>query len=142
MGKFPTRIKFFINEPAQIKILGMLLISIVVPVFFVGTYLYLLIFDIINNMPETSGFVAASLGPVLHKTNMTILLSGIPIFLLILIWGLIFSHRLVGPMKRLQRNLDEMTKKGDGRSRLIVRKNDYIKPLIESVNRLLDKVAK
>ncbi len=142
MGKFPTRIKFFINEPAQIKILGMLLISIVVPVFFVGTYLYLLIFDIINNMPETSGFVAASLDPVLHKTNMTILLSGIPIFLLILIWGLIFSHRLVGPMKRLQRNLDEMTKKGDGRSRLIVRKNDYIKPLIESVNKLLDKVAK
>ncbi|MFA5499613.1 MAG: hypothetical protein WC404_00870 [Candidatus Omnitrophota bacterium] len=142
MGKFPTRIKFFINEPAQIKILGMLLISIVVPVFFVGTYLYLLIFNIINNMPETPGFVAASLDPVLHKTNMTILLSGIPIFLLILIWGLIFSHRLVGPMKRLQRNLDEMTKKGDGRSRLIVRKNDYIKPLIESVNRLLDKVAK
>jgi len=134
--------KFFINEPAQIKILGMLLISIVVPVFFVGTYLYLLIFNIINNMPETPGFVAASLDPVLHKTNMTILLSGIPIFLLILIWGLIFSHRLVGPMKRLQRNLDEMTKKGDGRSRLIVRKNDYIKPLIESVNRLLDKVAK
>lgn len=142
MGKFPTRIKFFINEPAQIKILGMLLISIVVPVFFVGTYLYLLIFNIINNMPETPGFVAASLDPVLHKTNMTILLSGIPIFLLILIWGLIFSHRLVGPMKRLQRNLDEMTKKGDGKSRLIVRKNDYIKPLIESVNRLLDKVAK
>jgi methyl-accepting chemotaxis protein len=142
LGKFPTRIKFFINEPAQIKILGMLLISIVVPVFFVGTYLYLLIFNIINNMPETPGFVAASLDPVLHKTNMTILLSGIPIFLLILIWGLIFSHRLVGPMKRLQRNLDEMTKKGDGRSRLIVRKNDYIKPLIESVNRLLDKVAK
>jgi methyl-accepting chemotaxis protein len=142
LGKFPTRIKFFINEPAQIKILGMLLISIVVPVFFVGTYLYLLIFTIINNMPETPGFVAASLDPVLHKTNMTILLSGIPIFLLILIWGLIFSHRLVGPMKRLQRNLDEMTKKGDGRSRLIVRKNDYIKPLIESVNRLLDKVAK
>lgn len=142
MGKFPTRIKFFINEPAQIKILGMLLISILIPVFFVGTYLYLLIFNIINNMPETPGFVAASLDPVLHKTNMTILLSGIPILLLILIWGLIFSHRLVGPMKRLQRNLDEMAKKGDGRSRLIVRKNDYIKPLIESVNRLLDKVAK
>ena len=142
MGKFPSRIKFFINEPAQIKILGMLLISIIVPVFFVGTYLYLLIFTIINNMPETPGFVAASIDPLLQKTNMTILLSGIPIFLLILIWGIIFSHRLVGPMKRLQRNLDEMTKKGDSRSRLVVRKNDYIKPLIESVNRLLDKVAK
>lgn len=138
----PSRIRFFINEPAQIKILGMLLISIIIPVFFVGTYFYLLIFNILSNMPETPGFVAASIDPVLHKTNMTILLSCIPILLLVLLWGLIFSHRLVGPLKRLQRNLDEMTKNGDGRSRLVVRRNDYIKPLIESVNKLLDKVAK
>lgn len=114
----------------------------VVPVFFVGSFFYALIFKILSDQPETPGFVAASMDPIIKKTNTVIMLGVVPLLLLLLIWGVIFSHRLVGPLKRLQRNLDEMASSGNFNKRLGVRKYDYIKPLVESINRVLDKLAK
>jgi signal transduction histidine kinase len=113
-----------------------------VPVFFVGSFFYAFLFKVLSDQPNTPGFIASSIDPVIKKANLMIILGSIPLFLLLFIWGVIFSHRLVGPLERLQRKLEDMARDGDYKARLSVRKYDYIKPLVESVNKLLDKLAK
>lgn len=113
-----------------------------VPVFFVGSFFYTFLFKVLSDQPATPGFVASSMDPVIKKANLMITLGSIPLFLLLFIWGVIFSHRLVGPIERLRRKLEDMARDGDSKTRLSVRKYDYIKPLVESVNKLLDKLAR
>lgn len=142
MNKSFIRKKLVTKDPAQLKILALLCISMLVPVFFVGSFFYAFLFKVLSDQPTTPGFIALSMEPVIKKANFMIILGSIPLFLLLFIWGIIFSHRLVGPLERLQRKLEEMARDGDSKTRLSVRKYDYIKPLVESVNKLLDKLAK
>ena len=138
MNKPFRRKKFITSDPAQLKILSLLLISILVPVFFVGSFLYFLVFKILSEQPTIPGFVPIVLNSVIMKTNMAIMIGFIPLLLLLFIWGVIISNRLTGPLRRLQRELDEMTK-NSSITRLSVRRDDYIGPLINSINKLLIK---
>jgi hypothetical protein len=138
LNKPSGRKKFITSDPAQLKILSLLLISMLVPVFFVGSFLYLLIFKILSEQLPIPGFVPIAMNPVIVKTNFIITLSFIPLLLLLLIWGVIITHRLTGPLLRLQRELDEMTR-GTAMKGLGVRKDDYLGPLVNSINKLLIK---
>lgn len=138
MDKPLYRKKFITNDRAQLKILSILLISILVPVFFVGSFLYLTIFKILSDQPSVPGFIPVALDPVIAKTNLAIMMGFVPILLLLFIWGVIVSNRLTGPLQRLQKELDTMAKSGV-MTRLSVRKYDYIKSLASSINKLLTK---
>ncbi len=138
MNKPFHRKKFITSDPAQLKILSLLLISIFVPVLFVGSFLYFLIFKILSEQPTIPGYVPIAMNSVISKTNLVIMTGFIPILLLMLIWGVIVSNRLTGPLRRLQRELDEMAN-GSNKSQLSVRKYDYIGPLVHSINKLLSK---
>lgn len=138
MNKPFHRKKFITGDPAQLKILSLLLIALLVPVFFVGSFLYFLIFKILSEQPTIPGFVPTALNSVVTKTNLTIMLGFIPLLLLLFVWGVIISNRITGPLQRLQRELDKMAK-GGAITRLSVRKDDYIKPLADSINKLLIK---
>lgn len=138
MNKLFHRKRFVTNDPAQLKILSLLLVSILVPVFFVGSFLYLLIFKILSEQPAIQGFVPVALNSIVIKTNLAIIICSVPLFLLLFVWGVIVSNRITGPLQRLQRELDEMNK-GAAITRLSVRKYDYIRPLVNSINKLLTK---
>lgn len=142
MNKLFVRKRFLSTHPAQMKFLLLLLVSMLVPVFFVGSFLYLLIFKMLADQQVTIESVSANLYPVIMKTNLGIALGFIPLFLLLLTWGLILSHRFAGPLERLQREIDEMAKQGNFSARLSVRKYDYVKPLVDSINNLLNKISK
>lgn len=138
MNKSFQRKSFITSDPAQIKILSLLLISILVPVFFVGSFLYLLIFKILSEQPSIPGYVPIALNSIVNRTNVIIMTGFIPLLLLLFIWGVVVSNRITGPLSRLQRELDAMSK-GSAKTPLSVRKFDYIAPLVNSINKLLTK---
>lgn len=142
MDKSFKRKKLVTKDPAQRKILLILLASMLLPLFFVGSFFYAFIFKALSDQPDTPGFITASIDPLIKKLNLMIMLGSAPLILLLLVWGIIFSHRLTGPLKRLQNNLEEMADKDNFKARLSVRKYDYVKPLVESINKLLDKLAR
>jgi len=76
------------------------------------------------------------------KINYVFLLGFPPIFLIILLLGVVLSHRFAGPLKRINREMESMAESGDIGKRLSVRKNDDIKPVVDSINRLLDRLSK
>jgi len=85
--------------------------------------------------------VISTLLPAMKQVN-TILVLSMPVLLFFIIYaGLIYSNRLIGPIPRLERELDRAIA-GDHSVRLKTRDNDELRVFIEKVNMLLEKVHK
>jgi methyl-accepting chemotaxis protein len=69
-----------------------------------------------------------------------IILLGLPVVsTLLLLWGLVISHRIAGPVYRLEQELDKISK-GDFSLRIRFRKKDELASIARGINKVLDKV--
>ncbi|MFH1995837.1 MAG: hypothetical protein ABIJ27_02425 [Candidatus Omnitrophota bacterium] len=133
------RIKFISNRPLQTKILILITISIIVPLVIVGGCLYYLVFTLLAEQLGIPESIAYNLFPVINKINVMLLVGLPPMLFLLIVWGVFLSHKFVGPLERLERELELMAKKKDYAKRLKVRKGDDIEGIINGINTLLDK---
>jgi len=136
------RKKIFTNKRVQLKYLVLLIISMIVPLLFAIGCMYYLIFTIMAEQLGIPESIAYNLFPVVNKIN-TILAIGIPpLFLLLIWWGTILSHRFAGPLVRLEKEINKITHSGDYSHRIHLRKSDDVKPVSDAINKLLDNVQK
>jgi hypothetical protein len=137
MEKIKRR-KKFMGTSFQKKLLLLIFASAVIPTAIVATALYYLIFNLLAwqiGIPEA---IAYNLIPVVKKINLIILVSLPIIFFLIWVIALELSHRVSGPLFRLERELEErIAGKGQGHIRL--RPKDELKVLVDKINRLLNR---
>ena len=134
------RTKLFTGRPAQTRYLALLLVSMIVPLVFVGGCLYYLIFMVMADQLGIPESIAINLFPVINKINLALLVGVPPIIALLVAWGVFLSHRFVGPFERLERELDRMVKSADYSKRIVLRKKDDLKPIADRINKLLDAV--
>jgi len=134
------RTKFLIGRSVQLKYLALLMLSMVIPLVFVGGCLYYLIFNLMAEQLGIPESIAYNLFPVIDKMNLILLLGLPPLFLLLIIWGIMLTHRLLGPLERLEKELERIYNSGDYTKRLKLRKNDDIRPIADAINKLLDKI--
>jgi signal transduction histidine kinase len=82
--------------------------------------------------------IAYNLMPVLKKVNLVIALS-VPI-ILVLLWlvALELSHRVAGPLYRMEKELDEIIA-GNKSAPIKLRKKDEFKILADKINKLIAK---
>ena len=136
------RRKFITNEPIQTKYLLLLITSTLIPFLFsVGSFNYLL-YRILLTPQELQPQTPFDLFVIMMKVNYVFLLGFPPIFIIILVLGVILSHRFAGPFKRIKCEMDAIAESGDIEKRLYVRKKDDIKPIVDSINHLLDSLSK
>lgn len=121
------------------RYLTLLMISMVIPLVFAVGCLYYLIFTIMAEQIGIPEYVAQTLFPVIGKINAILLIGVPPLFIILILWGIVLSHRLAGPMERLEKDIKKISE-GDYAKRIHVRKNDDIKPLADALNILLDKI--
>lgn len=130
---------FRVESKLQLRHLRLIELSLLIPTFLVVACLYYLVFSLLAEEIAIPEFIAITLFPALKRINM-ILLIGLPIiFVLLFGWGMMLSHRLAGPLDRLNRELDEIVK-GDYKRRLNIRKDDELKGLADDINTILDKL--
>lgn len=135
------RRKKFIGTPLQKKLLFLILASAIIPAGIVAACLYYLIFNLLVwqvGIPEVIGY---NILPVARKVNLIIGIA-LPIILW-LIWAIALelSHRISGPLLRLEKELDARFL-GQKSGRIYLRKNDEFKPLAERINRLISPPSK
>ncbi|MDD4980609.1 MAG: hypothetical protein PHC54_05005 [Candidatus Omnitrophica bacterium] len=132
------RKKKYMGTSFQKRLLVLIFASAVIPTAIVSAVLYYLIFNLLAwhiGIPE---IIAYNLIPVLRKINFIILISLPVIFLLIWLMAMELSHRIAGPLFRIERELEErIAGKGQGHIRL--RPKDELKTLVDKINRLLNK---
>jgi signal transduction histidine kinase len=122
------------------KYLGLLMFSMVVPLLFAGGCLYYLIFSIMAEQIGIPEYIARGMFPVIHKVNIVLLIGVPPLFILLIFWGIIVSHRFAGPVERLEKELKRVVDHGNYSHHIKVRRNDDMKPIADSVNDLLRKL--
>lgn len=132
------RKKKYIGTPLQKKILILIFASAVIPAGIVTICLYYLIFNMLAwqiGIPEA---IAYNLIPVVTKVNM-IILSALPVCLLI-IWiiALELSHRIAGPIFRLEKELDARIA-GEEYGPIKLRRKDELRTLAEKINKLVSR---
>ena len=132
---------FIAKNPLQIKFLALILASILLPLLLAVGCLYYLIFQVMAEQLAIPESIAYNLIPVVEKINFLLIVSLPPAVALIFIGGLILTHRLIGPLKRLE---DDLTKiaAGDYSIRLNIRKDDDLRPIAEAMNKIIDKLEK
>lgn len=135
------RLRFITKNPLQRKYFVLIFFSIMIPLFIVGGCLYYLIFQIMAEQLAIPESIAYNLIPVLHKINFLLIIGLPPVIILLFIWGTILTHRLFGPLERLEKDLEKISE-GDYSVRLKLRKDDDLKPIADVVNKIIDKLKK
>ena len=87
-------------------------------------------------------YIALNLFPVIHKINLMLLIGVPPLFLILIAWGIVLSHRFAGPIERVQKELKRIAHHRDYEARIHLRKNDDIKPLADGINELLESIER
>ena len=134
------RTKYLTGSRIQMRYLGLLMLSMIVPLVLVGGCLYYLIFTIMAEQIGIPEYIAYNLFPVIHKINLILLIGVPPIFLILILWGIILSHRFAGPLERVEKELHRIADHGEHHKRLKLRRHDDMTPIAEVINKLLDKL--
>lgn len=135
------RLKFLTKASLQVRYLALIVIAMAVPLLLVGGCLYYLIFTITAEQIGIPEAIASNLMPVLQKINFMLFIGLPPIFLLLLLWGMALSHRFAGPLERLEKDIKKISE-GDYSVRVRIRKDDDLKPIVDAINNLIDKLEK
>ena len=135
-----NRKRFFAND-FQKKILRLVFLSSVVPSVIAAVSLFYLIFNVIANELVFPEAIAYTLIPAAKKVAVTIFLF-VPVSLALFFWwAWHVSHKLVGPLGRLSKELENRLD-GKTKGHINFRKGDYLSSLAEKINHLIDKAQK
>ena len=135
-----NRKRFFANK-FQRKIMGLVFLSAIVPTLIASACLYYLIFNVVANELVFPEAIAYTLIPAAKKVALTMLFC-VPVSLVLVFWwAWHVSHKLVGPLGRLQREIDYRIE-GKTKAHIAFRKGDYLSGLVAKINSLIDKVLK
>lgn len=135
------RLRFVTKNPLQLKYLALILSSIMLPLLIVAGCLYYLIFQVMAEQLAIPESIAYNLIPVVEKINFLLVVGIPPIIVLLFIWAVILTHRLMGPLARLQEDLEKISD-GDYSIRLKIRKDDDLRFLVNVINKIIDKLEK
>ena len=132
---------FLIRNRLERHYLKLIALSLILPTLITAGCLYYVIFNLMAEQLGIPEVVAYHLLPVVKKVNLVLMVSIPAVFLILFSIGLVLTRNLVGPIERLERELEEVVS-GNLSKRLKLRKNDELKPLVDDINVLLDKIEK
>ena len=130
---------YLVRNRLERHYLRLIALSIILPTLLTGGCLYYIIFNLMAEQLGIPEVVAYHLLPVVDKVNIFLVIALPIVFVILLAVGLILTRKLVGPIGRLEREVDEIVA-GNLSKRLKLRKDDELKPLIDDINILLDKL--
>jgi len=115
----------------------MALIAVPLVTLLAGLY-YLIYYSVFNQMliPEA---ITATLLPAMRKVNIVVVFAVPALLFIILRMALVYSNRIVGPLPRLEREIDKVLA-GDHSVRLKARDKDELNTFIKKINLLLEKI--
>ncbi len=138
MNKPTSRGKQLFANQMHFELFLIVFFAAVVPALFATVTVFYLIFNITADEIGIPEAIAVNIFPAAYRV-MEILVIAIPasiIFMLFLAHRI--THRIVGPFDRIVRELDAVVD-GEEKRHIIIRKEDRFSPLVEKINRLIDR---
>jgi signal transduction histidine kinase len=138
------RIKYLINKPVQFIFSGLTVYFIILVIILVGGLTYFITLNTILSQLDLENKIVDAYG-IIRNINI-LLLKRIGILLLLLIsltfyLEIRFLHRIVGPLYRIEKVLNEIIE-GKNVEHIKLRRKDFLKSFAETINRLIDYINK
>ncbi|MDD5495824.1 MAG: hypothetical protein PHP46_01830 [Candidatus Omnitrophica bacterium] len=135
MNDIRKRRKYLVDRPVQFRFMGL----VVLPLLVLSASLYYLIYYSVFSEILIPEAIVAMLLPAMKKVNIVVVIAAPILLFLILRAALIFSNRIVGPIPRIERELDRVIG-GDYSVRLKVRNKDELTRFVNKINLVLEKL--
>jgi len=129
------RKKLLVERKTQLRHTGLLAVSFLFILVLVELHVYGLVRSMMPKLALTSDYS--------YITGLGLLI-GVEMLVIILIVGFVnvlFTHRLVGPLMRVSKELDDMSQKGEYHH-LKIRKKDDIHSIVSEINKVIDRTKK
>ena len=138
MNKQPKRGKQLFANQMHAELFLLIFFAAIIPALLATIALFYLIFNITAEQIGIPEAIAANIFPAAYKVMET-LVYAIPVSIVVmLILAHRITHRIVGPFDRIVREL-EATIEGTRHGHISVRKGDKFWPLVDKINRLIDR---
>ncbi|HDZ77557.1 MAG TPA: methyl-accepting chemotaxis protein [Candidatus Omnitrophica bacterium] len=139
MNKTKNRRKKIFANKLHRNIFLLVFFASLLPATLVTFSVYYLIFNVLAEQFVFPEAIAYSIIPATEKVT-NIILAATPISIsLILVIAHRITHRIVGPFDRIIRELDKRIE-GNTNEAITLRDNDKFLPLVERINKLLNKI--
>ena len=120
----------------QLKATFRIILVLIIFSLFVGFQVYITIW------PVVSGFVSKDMMSLVHhQIFLRAVFFFLPLIFVIAVSSILLSHRIAGPLYRIELTLDKLIQ-GEDVGYLSLRKNDELKELAEKINRLIPIIKK
>jgi signal transduction histidine kinase len=136
MGRIKKR-RYLVKKDTQLRYMALVAIPLIIAL--AGLY-YLMYYSLLSQIVIPEGVIAMLL-PAMRKVNLVVTISLPVILLVILRVALVYSNRIVGPLPRIEREIDKVLA-GNYSLRLAVRNKDELNNFIKKINLLLDALEK
>jgi methyl-accepting chemotaxis protein len=134
-----ARTRWIFRHPLQMKYLLIVIVAILAPTLVTGFCFYKLVFNLLAQQLAFPEAVAENLIPVIEQVN-SLLLIFIPLIFLVIAWlSIAISHQFVGPLERIEKDLDKILA-GDYQHRIYLRQQDDLKDIASKINALVDRL--
>lgn len=114
------------------------LLAALLPCFVVTIALYYLIFNVMSGQLGIPEAIAYNIIPAARKVSLYLIGAAPASVFIILLMAYRITFRIIGPFDRVVRELDEAAK-GKKDTHIIIRKKDKFQPLVDGINKLIDK---
>lgn len=113
----------------------------IIPAVIVTICLYYMIFNMMATEIGAPEGVTCYILPVIKRVSTILILSAPITIAVILFLAYKITHRMVGSFERILRDLDRVID-GKKTNAIGIRKNDHLAPLIEKINKLIERIHK
>ena len=134
------RKQIIVNSKVQFKLILLTFLSTFFPALLTFLSLFFILQSVLVEAKIDNPLIYNSLIIVSKKVYLVLFLGFTLITCLLISWSLIFIHRLVGPMYRLDKELEKVIK-GKKINKIKFRKHDSFISIAEKINIIIEKLS-
>ena len=132
------RTKYFVSAKFQLKYVGLILLLMLVTALICSYFVYYTVM-ILMGEKLASVYPQGRLISIINMVNIRMMISLLLIAPVVAMIGIYLSHKIAGPIYRIESFLGEMAK-GNFASRITLRKGDEFVPVADKINLLNDNL--
>ncbi|MDD4954196.1 MAG: hypothetical protein PHG40_04745 [Candidatus Omnitrophica bacterium] len=114
------------------------LVATLAPCFVITIALYYMIFNVMAGQLAVPEAIAYNVIPAAKRVSLILIWATPVTVFIILLLAYRITFRILGPFDRIVRELEECVT-GKKQGHIIIRKGDKFKPLVDGINKLIDK---
>ncbi len=121
-----------INKKLQLKYTSMIVFALLIMLALAEIQAFFIVREIEPNI------FSSTMGRHLNSIFLWLILGGVVVIILVIWFTIYFSHRIAGPLYRIEKDINDIIESKNFDKRIVLREKDELFEVAETINKLLD----